>query len=107
MMFLLLLLVCLHGEFSLVLAYLSTLKIVFTPSLAGGMRGGAWLAGRQQSPGEQGDEGRQRETSAYSIRKAAGGDSTHYFQPATEQLTAGSDRQIAWLPGISTTGWKT
>lgn len=63
---------------------------------AGGETVVARLAGWQQSPGERGDEGRQRETSACSIRKAPGGDSTNHFQPATARLTAGSHRQTAW-----------
>lgn len=73
----------LHGELRLVLADLSTPTSVCTPSLARlrasraeEKRVGARLTGWHQSPGEQGDGGRQRETSAYSIRKAPGGDST-------------------------------
>lgn len=82
---------------------------VFTPSLArlrasgaGRKRVGTRLTGWHLSPGEQGKEGKQRETSACSIRKSPGGDSTHRFQLAKEQLTAGSCRQTAWLPGICT-----
>lgn len=105
---------CMHGELRLVLAYLPAPTPILTPSLArlrasraGGKRVGARLAGWHQSPGERGDEERQRETSACSIRKTLGGDSTHYFQPATEQLTAGSHRQTAWLSGICADGWET
>lgn len=96
-------------ELRLVLAYPPAPTCVFTPSLArlrasgaGRKRVGTRLAGWHLSPGEQGKEGRQRETSACSIRKSPGGDSTHRFQLAKEQLTAGSCRQTTWLPGICT-----
>ena len=103
-----------HGELRLVLAYLPAPTLIFTPSLArltasraGGKRVESRLAGWHQSPGERGDEGRQRETSACSIRKTLGEDSTHHFQPAMGQLTGGSHKQTAWLPGIYTVGWET
>lgn len=62
-------------------------------------RAGVRLAGWHKSPGERGDEGRQRETSAFSIRKAPGGDSTHLFQPrygAANSRKPPADCLAAW-----------
>lgn len=105
---------CMHRVLRLVLAYLATHSSSSLPLWQGGgppgLERSGWKRGllaciRPHMSREM--RGRRREISDCSIRKAPGGDSTNYFQPDTEQLTAGSHRQTAWLPGVCMDGWET